>query len=209
MTHLRNLFLVVTSIAILGLVTVVVSAQIKAETAKENSKKHSEYPLPYPGILPGNPLYQVKMVRDKVFETLIVDPLKKADFYLLQADKRLAAGESLINKGHNQLGEETISKAEKYLLLSVELTKEAQKKGKDTKDLTDRLARAWDKHEEVLADLTQNGHEEVKEGIQSSYKILMGTKQKMIKYFNGPKYSLPFSSKPPVVTATPALESSN
>lgn len=194
MIHLRNFLLVSASITILLLVTVVVSAQINAQTAKDNVKRHSEYPLPYPGILPGNPLYQVKMVRDRVFEILIVDPLKKADFYLLQADKRLAAGESLIVKGNAILGEETISKGEKYFGLAIELTKQAKNKRKDTKDLTDRLARSWDKHNEVLTELALNGPKDIIEGINSSQKLLNTTKEKMIKYFNNRSYSLPFST---------------
>ncbi|MBI3980898.1 hypothetical protein HY345_02780 [Candidatus Microgenomates bacterium] len=202
MIHLRNFLLVSASILILVLVTVVVSAQINAQTAKDNVKTHSEYPLPYPGILPGNPLYQLKMVRDRVFEILIVDPLKKADFYLLQADKRLAAGESLITKGNSSLGEETISKGEKYFGLAIELTKQAKSKGKDTKDLTDRLARSWDKHNEVLIELALNGPKDIIEGINSSQKLLNTTKEKMIKYFNNRSYSLPFPTEPPI---TPIL----
>ncbi|EKD96277.1 MAG: hypothetical protein ACD_24C00112G0001 [uncultured bacterium] len=206
MTHLRNFLLVSASIFILLLVTVVVSAQINAQTAKENVKKHSEYPLPYPGILPGNPLYQLKMVRDRVFEILIVDPFKKADFYLLQADKRLAAGESLITKGNATLGEETISKGEKYFELAVELTKQAKNKGKDTKDLTDRLARSWDKHDEILTDLAVRGQKEIIEGINSSHKLLNTTKQKMVKYFNNTSYSLPFPTESPTIPTVIPIE---
>lgn len=49
-----------------------------------------EYALPYPGILPDHPLYVFKKIRDAILEFLIVDPVRKAEFYILQADKRLA-----------------------------------------------------------------------------------------------------------------------
>lgn len=197
MSHLRNFFLVGTSVLILVMITMVVSAQTSAETAKQNVKTHSEYALPYPGILPGNPLYEVKMLRDRAFEMLIVDPVKKADFYLLQADKRLSAGMFLLKKGNNQLGEETISKGEKYFALSVDLAWKAKNKGKVTKDLTDRLARSWDKHEEVLSDISQNGDPKIVSGINSSYKLLTDTKVKMLKHFNSSTYSLPFPTFAP------------
>lgn len=50
----------------------------------------SNYALPYPGMLPDHPLFFLKQIRDRVMEQLISDPIKKAEFYLLQADKRLA-----------------------------------------------------------------------------------------------------------------------
>ena len=40
------------------------------------------YELPYPGILPGSPLYILKVIRDKIIETLTQDSLKKSNFYL-------------------------------------------------------------------------------------------------------------------------------
>ncbi len=54
-----------------------------------------EYTLPYPGILPTHPLYMVKLLRDKIIEMLITDPLSKTEFYILQADKKLNMSISL------------------------------------------------------------------------------------------------------------------
>lgn len=48
-----------------------------------------EYILPYPGILPTHPLYFLKKFRDSLIETMITSPVKKAEFYILQADKKL------------------------------------------------------------------------------------------------------------------------
>src|SRR5260221_7243175 len=50
-----------------------------------------QYDLPYPGILPDNPLYTLKVIRDEVVSFFISDPLKKASFDILQADKRIGA----------------------------------------------------------------------------------------------------------------------
>ena len=49
-----------------------------------------QYALPYPGILTDSPLYFLKRIRDNVMITLITDPAKKVQFYLLQSDKFLA-----------------------------------------------------------------------------------------------------------------------
>ena len=69
-----------------------------------------DYQLPYPGILPGSPLYSLKMVIDRIMELLISDSLKKANFYVLQADKRLGSSLMLFEKKENVLAETTLSK---------------------------------------------------------------------------------------------------
>jgi len=50
------------------------------------------YVLPYPGLLPTHPLYFIKNLRDKMIELLITDTISKAEFYILQADKKLNMG---------------------------------------------------------------------------------------------------------------------
>ena len=62
-----------------------------------------DYQLPYPGILPGSPLYSIKMLRDRIMEFFISDHVKKSNFYLLQADKRVASALMLFEKGDQNL----------------------------------------------------------------------------------------------------------
>lgn len=57
------------------------------------------YVLPYPGILPTHPLYLLKTFRDRIIEFLISDPIRKAEFYILQADKQTGMGLMLVDKG--------------------------------------------------------------------------------------------------------------
>lgn len=167
----RNLFLVACSIFTLLTVTVMVSAQTGADKALNNVKKMTEYPLPFPGILPDNILYNLKVVRDKVFEFLIIDPVKKADFYLLQADKRLASGEALIINSKFLLGEQTISKAEKYLIQAVDEASIAKEKGKDANDVIDRLKKAIPKHAEVIDVLQKTSPSSISEGLTLSLSL--------------------------------------
>ncbi|MBF8250036.1 MAG: LPXTG-motif cell wall anchor protein, partial [Candidatus Levybacteria bacterium] len=68
-----------------------------AQTATPSSNQEVNYELPYPGLLPDSPLYFLRVTRDKLVSFLISDPLKKAEFDLLQADKRLNAGIYLLN----------------------------------------------------------------------------------------------------------------
>ncbi|MBI3385845.1 hypothetical protein HY031_02040 [Candidatus Gottesmanbacteria bacterium] len=113
-----------------------------------------DYALPYPGILPDNPLYFLKAIRDRILDFLIVDPAKKAEFYVLQADKRLGMGAVLFEQGKAQLSEDTVSKGEKYLVQALGSAQSLKNSGKEIPGyLLDRLTKSAAKHEEILKEL--------------------------------------------------------
>lgn len=107
-----------------------------------------KYDLPYPGMLPDHPLYKLKVLRDKVTLFLTRDPMKKASYHLLLADKRIYASKLLVDKGEISLAKETALKGENEYTLLVFLFKDVVKK--PDKNLYDRLEKASLKHQEVL-----------------------------------------------------------
>lgn len=121
-----------------------------------------EYVLPYPGILPDSPLYFLKAFRDRIVSLLISSPLKKAEFDLLQADKRLNSGVYLVEKGEIELAQSTISKGENYFEEAIIQAQEATKQGHKTADLVQRLSRSATKHQKVLKDLEKKVSKEYK-----------------------------------------------
>lgn len=126
-----------------------------------------KYDLPYPGLLPDSPLYFLKTARDRIINFLIADPLKKAEFYLLQADKRLQTGVYLIkkNQGKEDLAESTISKGENYFEQAIREAEKAKKQGRDTIPILERLSLAAKKHKEVLKELETKSPQDVKRSI--------------------------------------------
>lgn len=146
----------------------------KATESPELSKtsKRVEYQLPYPGLLPDSPLYFLKMSRDALVGFLIASPLKKADFYLLQADKRLNAGVYLfkIGKSKYDLAESTISKGENYFEKAIAKAIEAKKQGMDIKDIVGRLLTSSKKHQEMIKDLEANAAAKTKESLMALLK---------------------------------------
>lgn len=126
---------------------------VTAVNAEEDQKKLVQpikYDLAYPGTLPDNPLYKVKLVRDKLTAALISNPRKKVDFYLLQTDKGILATAMLVDKGEIDLAQETAFKAEhNYTLLTYEL-KKIKRKDVESSYLQ-KLKTAALKHQEVLA----------------------------------------------------------
>lgn len=92
----------------------VLSSVAFAQMSSPNPSGTTDYQLPYPGILPDNPLYNLKTLRDKIMSFLISVPSKKAEFDLLQADKRLSVAITLFDLKKYELSEATISKGENY-----------------------------------------------------------------------------------------------
>lgn len=112
------------------------------------------YNLPYPGLLPDNPLYIIKIIRDRITEVTTRDYLKKTELYLLLSDKRLAMGMSLVNVGKFKLAISTFEKSEKYFLKIPALIITSKKQGAGaTDDLINRLKMSNVKHSEVEQDM--------------------------------------------------------
>lgn len=110
-----------------------------------------KYDLAYPGILPDNPLYKLKVLRDKITTFLIDDPLKKIDFYLLQTDKGILAAAMLIDKNKIKLAGETLLKAENnYTLLTYQFGRIPKK---PNSAFFKKLETASLKHQEVIKSL--------------------------------------------------------
>ncbi len=124
----------------------------KAHAITENLQV-SSYELPYPGLLPDSPLYFLRMIRDRAVGFLISDPLKKSEFDLLQADKRLNAGIYLFNKGKTSLSLSTVSKAENYFEQALSRMEEAKIQGRNISEMERNLRNALKKHQQELEDL--------------------------------------------------------
>lgn len=145
---------------------------VEGMSASPSSQSENEirYELPYPGLLPDSPLYFLRIIRDKTVSFLISDSLKKAEFNLLQADKRLNAGIYLFDKGNVSLSLSTISKAENYFSQAIDKMEEAKKQGRDIKDIKEKLKNAFKKHEQELKILTEKADKNFKSGFEKELK---------------------------------------
>lgn len=139
-----------------------------------------EYDLPWPGILPDHPLYWLKMIRDRIWGFLIRDPLKKSQWCLLMADKRIWAAQLLIDKGKFGLVVSTATKAEKYLERAVSRAYQAEEMGKGDKIFFEKIAKASLKHEEILQEILDKAPEELKTAIEETLEYPKSAKQKIL-----------------------------
>lgn len=130
------------------------ASQATASNAAESSPSAvATYQLPYAGLLPDNPLYFFKVLRDRISEMLIADSLKKAQFALLQADKRVSSTITLVEKGKIDLAVSTAGKGTNYLVLAHTHGQKAKGEGKDITAFSKKLRAALVKHQEVFVSL--------------------------------------------------------
>jgi hypothetical protein len=141
-----------------------------------------EYVLPYPGVMPDNPLYFLKTLRDNIMEWLITDPVRKIDYYILQSDKQLNAGimlglankKALVPKVLNE-SLLAMKKAVTMASISTNLTRE-MKLG-----AADKIERSLGKHEQVLGELLDKATETEKGVFQPLLTTLAGYKEEVKK----------------------------
>jgi len=147
------------------------------EPVSSDSAQKVNYELPYPGLLPDHPLYFLRIIRDKIVGFLISDVKRKAEFDLLQSDKRLNAGAYLFNKKKFEEAISVISKAENYFGQALQKTKEARGQGMETTEIANKLIDSSKKHQEVLKSLEKKSPQNFK----SSFNIQLQRVDKFVE----------------------------
>lgn len=133
-----------------------------------------EYVLPYPGILPTHPLYFLKMMRDQIVEALISDPVKRADFYITQADKKLSMALALSDAKKSKEMIRALEDAAALRQKSIKQLEDLRSAKQEIPGyISDQLTRSLVKHLEVVTQLKQ-GKEEVQRLIKRSLNLKSG-----------------------------------
>lgn len=128
------------------------------------------YELPYPGILPGSPLYTLKIIRDTISDFLISDPSRKAEFNIHQADKRIAAAIVLYEVGDKELANESVTKSLDYHEKAVEKMIEAKEAQDNVDGLYGKINDSSAKHNEVLEKLEEEYNGEISKELEENLK---------------------------------------
>lgn len=157
-------------------VTMEKSVKADAETAESVMPAKVEYALPYPGILPDHPLYFLKDLRDLIFERLIADPVRKTEFYILQADKRMNMAVFLKEKGKEDLALESLEKSKMFMEKGIQTATSLKSQGKEVPAyIREKFTNALAKHSEVVSDLVGKSSESAREkfvNVQNQLKDL-------------------------------------
>ncbi len=140
-----------------------VFSQSPSPTPTSSNTPTINYNLPYPGkIQEDSVLWPLKALRDKIWLTVTINPSKKAELYLLMADKRLADSKSLFDKGSPDLGVAVLTKAEKYLEMAHLAERAAHQKNMNTTDCLEKYTLATLKHRQVIDEILAIAPEDAK-----------------------------------------------
>jgi len=122
--------------------------------------------LPSSGITPDSPFYFLKSWKETIQLFFTFGAENKAKQYLHLADVRLAEYQKMVEKGKTEIAQRTLDKYEKQLNHALEKIEELKNKGKDTKDISQKVEDTLNKHIEVLQINLQKVPESSKEGIE-------------------------------------------
>lgn len=113
----------------------------------------SPYVLPYPGAMPGNKIYKLNLIKEKLEEYFYFGNFSKFSYNLKYSDKYLVEAKTLLEYKQFLLGESALKKSDSYFKkLPLNLDK-AKNEGKDISQKKEILKNASQKHIEVLGEL--------------------------------------------------------
>lgn len=166
--HIKQLILsILTFFIALYIPLVIAYAQETTSTASNSglvqvtTPTPIDYQLPYPGMLPDNPLYFLKAIRDAITAFFLSKPLDKAAFDLQQSDKNIQASYLLLTQqqGKAALSLQTFSQGQDDFDQALTQAASAKKQGYSTKDLAVKLSAANQKHEQILEAIAKSGQQ--------------------------------------------------
>lgn len=132
------------------------------------------YYLAYPGILPDQPLYKLKAIRDRVRLMMVKKSPQRVALLLLYADKRIGAGVALIEGNQIGLGVTTMQKGGKYYEQAVLLASELTNQGVDIEPIRDSLSKAPLKYIEEIDVLLEKTTSEGRSALENLKVFLQG-----------------------------------
>lgn len=148
---------------------------------EELVKEEVNYQLPYPGMLPDHPLYGLKLARDNIYDFFIADTLKKAEFKLLMADKRLFMGILLIDKDKKDLSIEVIGEASQYYNDAVLECIKAEEEGEGFQNTKHAIIESGKKHREIIAGLLEESKGKEESSLKRAYESISQNLSKLVK----------------------------
>jgi hypothetical protein len=133
--------------------------------------------LPDPGTLPDNPLYFLKSWREQIQLFFTFDAEKKAEQYLRLAEVRLAEYQKMVEKGKQEIAEGILTKYQDQLKRAIDKLDELKTKGKDIKNLSQKVEKSVFNHLQVIKENSDKVPEEAKtellKALETSHKSLL------------------------------------
>ncbi|MBI2053898.1 MAG: apolipoprotein A1/A4/E family protein [Candidatus Staskawiczbacteria bacterium] len=124
------------------------------------------------GFNPDSPFYFLKGWKENIQIFFTFKAEQKASQYLHLSDVRLAEYQKMLEKGKTEIAQKTLDKYEKQLNRAISKVEELRGRGKDIKDISEKIATSIAKHAEVLEKNLQKAPEEAKGRIEKALENL-------------------------------------
>lgn len=134
--------------------------------------------LPNPGLTPDNSFYFLKIWKESIQTFFTFGAENKAKQYLRLAEIRLAEYQKMTEKGKNEIAEKTLEKYKNQLNNSLTKIEELKNKGKDVKNISEKIETAAARHIEVLEKNLIKAPEAATEGLKNAIDNSQKVRQK-------------------------------
>ncbi len=114
---------------------------------------YAEYVLPYPSFMPGNKIYKISRIADKLKEYWSFGNLAKAKYHLGLSDKNLVEAKTLFEYKQYLLASEALKRSDEHFLKISTFLDAAAGEGKDVTSWRETVQQAATVHANVLASL--------------------------------------------------------
>lgn len=119
-------------------------------------------------ITSNSPFYFLQTWKESIQTFFTFGAENKAKQYLHLAEVRLNEYQNLMEKGKTEIAEKTLNKYEEQLNRALTKAQELKDKGKDIKDLSQKIEETVAKHIEVLQENLQKVPEQAQKGIENA-----------------------------------------
>lgn len=131
-----------------------VIAPNEASPGATGDKAQINYALPYPGILVDHPLFFLKGLRDRIIESMIMEPNKKIEFSLLQADKYFGMGTFYLDQNKGELAKKVFTSSNMFSEKAVKQYMDLKSNGVTVpEELAGKVSNSILKRREVITDM--------------------------------------------------------
>lgn len=128
--------------------------------------------LPSPGLTPDSQFYFLKTWKETIQTFFTFGEENKAKQFLHLSEVRLAEYQKMVEMGKTEIAQKTLDKYEKQLNHAISKVEELRNKGKDVKDLSQKLSTTTLRHIKVLERNLQKVPEAGKKGIEKALEAI-------------------------------------
>lgn len=125
-----------------------------------HSSVYASYVLPYPSYMPGNTMYNVSRLMDKVKQCWYWGNIAKVKYHLGLSDKYLVEAKTLFEYKQYLLGADALTRSTKEFEKLPALVLAGEKEGKDMTPSISIIVDASDEHKRVLESMKKESPSE-------------------------------------------------